>query len=123
FFASWDGLIAGGMEVHKISGGHQSIFYEANVDALSEVLRDCLSKAHTRQHGMLTGSSQEFGTSQTKPALRNLETNADEPRSLRPVVVSASPRHKAALPRLSASVRVASFDDYESIARLEQLYL
>jgi len=116
FFASWDGLIAGGMEVHKISGGHQSIFYEAHVDALSEVLRDCLSTAHKRQ-GTLPGSSQNFGNSHTMPALRSLETITDEPQSLRPVVVGKP------APRLSVSVRVARFDDYESIARLEQLYL
>jgi hypothetical protein len=48
FYASWDGLIAGGMELHKIAGGHQSMFYEENVDLVASKLRDCLHAAHER---------------------------------------------------------------------------
>ena len=39
FYESWDGLIGGGMVVHKIAGGHQQIFHENNVDALASLLR------------------------------------------------------------------------------------
>ncbi len=39
FYESWDGLIGGGMIVHKIAGGHQSMFRENNVDTLATLLR------------------------------------------------------------------------------------
>ena len=39
FYESWDGLIGGGMAIHKIAGGHQSMFHENNVDALATLLR------------------------------------------------------------------------------------
>ncbi len=45
FHASWDGLIAGGARVFKISGGHESMFYEENVDLLASELQGCLSEA------------------------------------------------------------------------------
>jgi hypothetical protein len=45
FHASWDGLIGGGTRVFKISGGHESMFYEENVDLLASELQGCLSEA------------------------------------------------------------------------------
>jgi amino acid adenylation domain-containing protein len=42
FHASWNGLIAGGLELHKIRGGHESMFYEQNVDLLARKLQACL---------------------------------------------------------------------------------
>ena len=45
FYESWDGLIGGGMVVHKIAGGHQQIFQEDNVDALASLLRGYTSGA------------------------------------------------------------------------------
>jgi amino acid adenylation domain-containing protein len=45
FHASWDGLVAGGMEVHKIPGGHLSMFYEENIDELAGKLQVCLAAA------------------------------------------------------------------------------
>lgn len=45
FHASWDGLIIGGMEVFRIPGGHESMFYEENVDALANKLKSSLSEA------------------------------------------------------------------------------
>jgi thioesterase domain-containing protein len=45
FHASWDGLIPKGMEVFRIPGGHESMFYEENVDLLASKLKGCLSEA------------------------------------------------------------------------------
>ena len=45
FYASWDGLIAGGVRVFKIAGGHESMFYEENVDLLASELDGCLAEA------------------------------------------------------------------------------
>src|SRR5579862_3875510 len=45
FYESWDGLIGGGMTVHKIAGGHQSMFHENNVDALDSLLRGYTNRA------------------------------------------------------------------------------
>ena len=45
FYASWDGMIGGGVRVFKISGGHESMFYEENVDLLASELESCLSEA------------------------------------------------------------------------------
>jgi surfactin family lipopeptide synthetase A len=45
FYASWDGLIGGGVRVFKISGGHESMFHEENVDLLASELESCLSEA------------------------------------------------------------------------------
>ena len=42
FHASWNGLIGGGLELHKIPGGHESMFYEQNVDSLASKLQTCL---------------------------------------------------------------------------------
>ena len=42
FHASWNGLIGGGLELHKIRGGHESMFYEQNVDLLARKLQTCL---------------------------------------------------------------------------------
>jgi len=45
FSASWNGLIGGGVRVFKISGGHESMFYEENVDLLAKELENCLAEA------------------------------------------------------------------------------
>jgi surfactin family lipopeptide synthetase A len=45
FHASWDGLINDGMDVFRIPGGHESMFYEENVDALANKLKESLSAA------------------------------------------------------------------------------
>jgi thioesterase domain-containing protein len=45
FHASWNGLISGGLELHKIRGGHESMFYEQNVDLLASKLQRCLSES------------------------------------------------------------------------------
>jgi len=42
FHASWNGMISGGLELHKIRGGHESMFYEQNVDVLASKLQRCL---------------------------------------------------------------------------------
>ena len=44
FHASWDDLVAGGMQVFRIRGGHESMFHEENVDLLSSKLKACLSR-------------------------------------------------------------------------------
>jgi surfactin family lipopeptide synthetase A len=45
FHASWDGVIPDGMEVFRIPGGHESMFYEENVDELANKLNFSLSEA------------------------------------------------------------------------------
>ena len=45
FYASWDGLLGNGMTVFKIPGGHESMFYEANVDLLAGHMERCLRDA------------------------------------------------------------------------------
>jgi thioesterase domain-containing protein/acyl carrier protein len=49
FHASWDGMIAGGLELHKIRGGHESMFYQSNVAILADKLQACLAEAQ-RDH-------------------------------------------------------------------------
>lgn len=48
FYASWNGLTNGNMKVFKISGGHESMFYEQNVDPLASNLQNCLAAAMLR---------------------------------------------------------------------------
>jgi thioesterase domain-containing protein/acyl carrier protein len=45
FYESWKGMAEGGMEVHKIAGGHQAMFYEENIDALASRLQISLASA------------------------------------------------------------------------------
>jgi len=45
FHASWDRVIGNGMEVLRIPGGHESMFYEENVDELASKLKISLSEA------------------------------------------------------------------------------
>jgi amino acid adenylation domain-containing protein len=45
FYTSWTGLMAGGLQVHYIAGGHESMFRQPNVDVLGSRLEDCLSEA------------------------------------------------------------------------------
>jgi thioesterase domain-containing protein len=49
FHASWDGMISGGLEVYKIRGGHESMFYQSNVATLADKLQACLNEAQ-RNH-------------------------------------------------------------------------
>ncbi|HXM22671.1 MAG TPA: amino acid adenylation domain-containing protein [Terriglobales bacterium] len=49
FHASWNGLICGGLELHKIRGGHESMFYEENVDLLAAKLKSCLAVVHEKR--------------------------------------------------------------------------
>ena len=44
-FSGWARVCDGGVEVHDIPGGHQSIMREPNVDALSRELQRCLLQA------------------------------------------------------------------------------
>jgi len=45
FYESWEGMVSGGMEVHKVAGGHQAMFYEENIDDLASRLQICLAAA------------------------------------------------------------------------------
>jgi surfactin family lipopeptide synthetase A len=45
FSASWIDLVAGGLELHRIPGGHESMFQEPTVDLLASTFRRCLSQA------------------------------------------------------------------------------
>lgn len=48
FYASWNEVCTG-LEVHRIPGGHESMFHESNVDLLASRLRSCLTRADTSQ--------------------------------------------------------------------------
>ena len=41
---AWYSLISGGWKVHRVSGGHLSMFHEENVGSLADKLRACLSE-------------------------------------------------------------------------------
>jgi amino acid adenylation domain-containing protein len=72
FYESWDGLIAGGMTVHKIAGGHQSMFHENNVDALATLLRGYTNRA-VDPHAptvLMVPSSGQNGSKSTAPRFR-----------------------------------------------------
>jgi thioesterase domain-containing protein len=43
FHAGWNQMV-GGMEIYRIRGGHESMFYEQNVDLLAKSLRLCLER-------------------------------------------------------------------------------
>ncbi len=44
FYASWNNVIRDGMEVVKIRGGHESMFFEENVDVLARCLKQQLER-------------------------------------------------------------------------------
>jgi amino acid adenylation domain-containing protein len=67
FHASWNGLIAGGLELHKIRGGHESMFYEQNVDLLARKLQTCLRDVETPGPASL---SLRKGPKAKRPRLR-----------------------------------------------------
>ncbi len=46
FYASWNDMCHT-LEVHKIPQGHETMFHEANVDLVANLLQNCLSKAET----------------------------------------------------------------------------
>jgi surfactin family lipopeptide synthetase A len=46
FYASWNDMCHT-LEVHKIPQGHETMFHEANVDLVANLLQNCLSKAGT----------------------------------------------------------------------------
>jgi thioesterase domain-containing protein len=43
-FLGWEGLAAGGVQVHNIPGDHITLIAEPNVRILAETLRESLSK-------------------------------------------------------------------------------
>jgi aspartate racemase len=45
FYASWNGVLAGGMQVHRIHDGHERMFYERNVDVVAGKLQHSLTVA------------------------------------------------------------------------------
>jgi len=76
FHASWNGLLGGGLELHKIPGGHESMFYEQNVDSLADKLQACLKDAET------AGQISSNGRTSAKPSQPTLReaTFEDYPR-------------------------------------------
>ena len=64
FYESWNGMVAGGMEVYKIAGGHQSMFYEENIDTLAGKLQACLATA--------TASSRKNGRPQSTATAKSV---------------------------------------------------
>jgi aspartate racemase len=47
----WDGLAAGGLEIHEVPGDHESTVKEPHVRALAQELRACLERAQTERVG------------------------------------------------------------------------
>ena len=45
FYASWNRMLAGGMQVHRIHDGHETMFYEKNVDVVAGKLQHSLTLA------------------------------------------------------------------------------
>lgn len=45
FYTSWNGLLDGGLQVHRIHDGHEAMFYEKNVDVVAAKLRESLAAA------------------------------------------------------------------------------
>jgi amino acid adenylation domain-containing protein len=62
FHASWNGLIGGGLELHKIRGGHESMFYEQNVDLLAQKLQSCLKDVEAANPVSVNVSSVKTGS-------------------------------------------------------------
>lgn len=60
FHAGWTALVAGGMEVHYIAGGHESMFQQPNVDLLASRLEECLSEARRHRVGLRTATEDSF---------------------------------------------------------------
>jgi thioesterase domain-containing protein len=46
-YAGWDRVAAGGVEVHEVPGGHQTIIKEPHVQVLAARLKTCLEQAQT----------------------------------------------------------------------------
>jgi aspartate racemase len=61
FHASWNGMIGGGLELHKIRGGHESMFYKSNVANLAEKLKTCLTEAQRNNARTLSGPAAASG--------------------------------------------------------------
>ena len=71
FAASWNGMIGGGLELHKIAGGHQSMFYEDHVGVLADLLQGCLADAAERPREALPASAAVKTTSRApRPLFR-----------------------------------------------------
>jgi hypothetical protein len=45
FYASWNDMCRA-LEVHRLPGGHETMFHEANVDLVGNLLRGSLSEAN-----------------------------------------------------------------------------
>jgi len=60
FYASWDGLVEDGLAVHRIPGGHQSMFHEKNVDVIATQLKKEMEAAadKVRQPGIVGRSKR-----------------------------------------------------------------
>jgi len=56
----WDGLAAGGLENHEISGHHTSMFEEPHVRVLAEKLRECIDKSQAVESGKQTEPCTAF---------------------------------------------------------------
>jgi amino acid adenylation domain-containing protein len=77
FHASWNGLIGGDLELHKIRGGHESMFHEENVDLLADKLRVCLKD--TEGDKDLSWAAAKKTTKSAAPRLREA-TFEDHPQ-------------------------------------------
>src|SRR5580692_11011500 len=64
FYSSWNGMLAGGLQVHRIHEGHEAMFYERNVDVVASKLQHSLSIAQrngsTRSSAFPDDGKQSF---------------------------------------------------------------
>jgi amino acid adenylation domain-containing protein len=93
FYTSWNGLLDGGLQVHRIHDGHEAMFHEKNVDVVASKLQDSLAVAQRKSRAAVEHISK-------------MKENA---------VFSTS---KIAPIRL----REATFEDYRQISALESHY-
>jgi len=70
FYESWEGMVSGGMEVHKIAGGHQAMFYEENIDTLASKLQICLAAVAASSRKKNVSSLRVEVSKPTAPKIR-----------------------------------------------------
>jgi len=97
FQRGWRDLVGGKFNVYRIPGGHKTTFQEDKVETLGAGLRQCLERAH-----------QNPAAKTDAPAVVRSGVSGD--------ATSATNR------QASATVRTATFDDYEGVAALHSQY-
>jgi aspartate racemase len=93
FYTSWDNMLDGGLEVHRIYDGHEAMFHEENVDVVANKLKESLAIAQRNGRAAVEHVS--------KPTKKTIATAAKATQ---------------------ISFREATFEDYPQISALESRY-